>query len=224
LSDTLIVEPSRAGHKSSGRKEYKDEQLFARLIGAAVLLALAVIVLPFVLDGSGTQREYDYAESIPVEPPRPVVEKSYSSRQTQPALTADQVSVRVPDTTSLTGMTPIPTDPLPNIETTPVAAPVPGNTSAVNNSAVVPQSGLETSEIMAGWNVQVASFVSDANAIKLVKRLQAQNLPVYANRVQGSSRSVVRVMVGPFSNQIDALANRNKIDQDYKVESMIVQR
>jgi len=219
------VEPSRAGHKSSGRKEYKDEQLFARLIGAAVLLALAVIVLPFVLDGSGTQREYDYAESIPVEPPRPVVEKSYSSRQTLPAPTAEQVNVQVPDTTSLAGMTPIPTEALPIIETTPAEKiPEPVDGSVVDNTNIVSQSGLVTSEIMAGWNVQVASFVSDANAIKLVKRLQAQNLPVYANRVQGSSRSVVRVMVGPFSNQIDALANRNKINQDYKVESMIVQR
>jgi len=184
LSDTLIVEPSRAGHKSSGRKEYKDEQLFARLIGAAVLLALAVIVLPFVLDGSGTQREYDYAESIPVEPPRPVVEKSYSSRQTQPAPSIEEVSVRVPDTTSLAGMTPSSAEQLPIVETTPVETTVvtttaPDNSSttatAVDNSAVVSQSGLVTSEIMSGWNVQVASFVSDANATKLVKRLQAQN-------------------------------------------------
>lgn len=225
--DTLIVEASRAGYKPKGRKEFKDEQLFARLIGAAVLLALAVIVLPFVLDGSGSQQEYEYADALPAEPARPVVEKSFSSRQPVTQLpSADAFEVRVPENTSLIGLT---------AKETTVTGSERDLTSVVANSqqptqqvtapaAQLNQGGLSLVAIQPGWNIQVASFVKDEAASKLIRRLQNQNLTAYANLLEGRKRSMIRVFVGPFANQIDALALQNRIDQDYRVESIIVRR
>jgi len=82
--------------------------------------------------------------------------------------------------------------------------------------------GLKLQSLQPGWNIQVASFVRDENAVKLINRLRAENLASYANRVQGKNRSVVRVLIGPFDNQIDALALQNRIDSDYRVESLMV--
>ncbi len=218
MPDTLIVEPSKAGHNSADRKEYADEQLFARLIGAAVLLALAVIVLPFVLDGSGSQREYEYAETLPPEPQRPVVEKSFSSRQQiEPAPSVDTTSVRIPDTTALTQFQ-VP-DPVPVEAPASFTPPQPAN--QLDNAG---NSALETVPLQTGWSIQVASFVRDENAVKLVEKMRAQNLPVYANRVQGKNRPVIRVLAGPFDNQVEALALQNRIDTAYRVESLIVRR
>ena len=55
-------------------------------------------------------------------------------------------------------------------------------------------------------------------------KLLARNLPAYTNRVVGKKRTLIRVVVGPYNNQIDALALQNRIDQDYRVESLMVRR
>jgi len=191
------------------RKEYADDQLLARLIGAAVLLAIAVIVLPFVLDGAGSQHEYEYAETQPVQPERNVVERSYSSRQPlPPSPDIEQVQIEKPRTAVLAE----------TVEKT------------VSEDVSLPQSGpsdsdsLATYPIAEGWNIQVASFVRDVNAQKLLGRLRTAGLPAYVNEVAGKSRNILRVFVGPIGNQIDALALKNRIDQEYRVESIMVRR
>ena len=189
------------------RKEYADDQLLARLIGAAVLLAIAVIVLPFVLDGAGSQHEHEYAGSQPAQPERNIVERSYSSRQPLPAAPViEEVKIEQPRTAVLSETAerekPIPVQPLP----------------------VDTDESVESYPIADGWNIQVASFVKDENAQKLLRRLRNAGLPAYVNEVAGKSRNILRVFVGPIGNQIDALALKNRVDQDYRVESIMVRR
>jgi len=194
------------------RKEYADDQLLARLIGAAVLLAIAVIVLPFVLDGAGSQQEYEYAETLPAQPERSVVERSYSSRQPLPPVPVlDEVKIEKPRTAVLSEIVENITEPEAQI-----AAP-----------AIVAggqDDGLQTYPIAEGWNIQVASFIKEVNATKLIDRLRKAGLPAYVNEVAGKSRTILRVFVGPIGNQIDALALKNRVDQDYRVESIMVRR
>jgi len=192
------------------RKEYADDQLLARLIGAAVLLAIAVIVLPFVLDGAGSQHEYEYAEPLPVQPERNVVERSYSSRQPlPPPPDIEQIDIEKPRTIVLA-------DSVEKTPTAAVSAPQPAPAAEIDSVATYP--------IAEGWNIQVASFVRDANAQKLLGRLRTEGLPAYVNEVAGKTRNILRVFVGPIGNQIDALALKNRIDQDYRVDSIMVRR
>jgi DedD protein len=200
------------------RKEYKDEQLLARLIGAGVLLAIAVIVLPFILDGSGSQQVYEHAEPLPAEPSRPVVESSYSSRQ--PPLETSTT----PDKTTVVA------------EKLAVARPVHGaEAPAADNDAdgdavpgtppePVQAAPLPTISIPIGWNIQVASFVVESNAVNLLEDLKAQNLPAFANAVEGPRGTVFRVFAGPLDNQIDALDLQNRLNRRYRVESIMVRR
>jgi len=195
-------------------------------------------------------REYEYAETLPLEPPRPeVVEKSFSSRQpdatpdnTTPQTTTQlpeaptraSVEVTVPEITSTAGLeaprvtTAAATGATTNLAGQ-VAAAASGGSAAISaqpaaTPAVTDDGTIASTPIQAGWNIQVASFVRDVNAIKLLNKLRERNLPAYANRVAGDTRSVIRVVVGPYANQIDALASQNRIDQDFRVESLMVKR
>ncbi len=209
---------SAASVVAQGRKEYKDEQLLARLIGAAVLLAIAVIVLPFVLDGAGSQREYEYADTLPVQPPRPTVEKSFSSRQP------------MPDPPKASDIPVVTTEPPPIFESPGAVA---ASSPQVVQSAATPAQPAPVTQVAGtltpqpippGYSIQVASFVKQANAKKLLDRLAAENLPAYLNQVQGRSQSILRVFVGPIESQIDALAIKNQVDRSYRVESILVTR
>jgi len=193
--------------------------LLARLIGAAVLLAIAVIVLPFVLDGAGSQQEYEYAETQPLQPERNVVERSYSSRQPLPETPViSEVQIEKPRTAVLAESVEkvvepeTPSQPPSQVET--------GETTV----AAVSDGALQTYAIADGWNIQVASFVRVENAQKLLNRLRKAGLPAYVNEVAGKTRTILRVFVGPIGNQIDALALKNRVDQDYRVESIMVRR
>ncbi len=211
-----------------GRKEYKDEQLLARLIGAAVLLAIAVIVLPFVLDGAGSQHEYDYAESLPVEPERPVPERSFSSRQPLPAPAStgdiEEVAVAVPATTEASFQSGAPTA---SVETDPEparSAASAGSVSRATEVTLATNTDAESTQIPVGWNIQVASFIKSENARKLLNRLDKESLSAFVNRIDGRQRPIYRVFVGPLANQIDALDLKNRIDRTYRVESIMVKR
>ena len=207
-----------------GRKEYQDDQLTTRLIGAAVLLAIAVIVLPFILDGSGTQYEYDFAEPMPPQPERQIAEISYSSRQPPPEKPKPPVqdfgTVDPLQMPQIVVADPVQGTPEP-VVTAPVATSS-GNTGNTKATVSPPDSSREA--IPAGWNIQVASFVQEENAIKLYDKLAGQNLPVFINAVQGTKRLVYRVFVGPLFNQIDALDLQNSINRQYRVESIMVRR
>ena len=236
MGNTATME---AGSGQSGRNEVNDEQLFARLIGAAVLLAIAVIALPFVLDGSGSQREFDFAETLPAEPERVIPEKSYSSRQpVQPVPPAESIDVSVPKTTSLIDLSPgiqsqsdgsnlnaagTGSGQAPAVEVA-AKSSLAGTNVARFSEQIPPAGPLNLYPLQSGWNIQVASFVKNRNAVKLINRMRARNLPAYANQVRGSKGPVVRVMVGPYQNQIDALALQNRIDSEYRVESLMLRR
>ena len=51
------------------KDELHENRLKFRLVGAAVLIALAVIFLPLIFDGSGTESQFRSMESIEMEPP-----------------------------------------------------------------------------------------------------------------------------------------------------------
>ncbi len=215
---------SAAPVAAQGRKEYKDEQLLARLIGAAVLLAIAIIVLPFVLDGAGSQREYEYAETLPVEPAKPVLEKSYSSRQPLPeAPGVEDIPIVTTEAPPVFESTVSTAAAAPTVHNTVAATPAPAPAPAVQPTEAV-NGSLVSQQVPPGYNIQVASFVKEANAAKLIRRLQAQNLPAFVNQVPGKNGPILRVFVGPIGSQIDALALKNQVDRTYRVESILVTR
>jgi DedD protein len=187
-----------------------DSSLKQRLIGAAVLVALAVIFLPMVLKGPDV-KEPDAAQvplSMPATPGQEFETRELPLTMPEGATPAGGVL----------GMTPAEPEALPAAPaSTVVAAPasVVAATPAVVAPVPVPAPlPAEAAAVAAGkYMVNIGSFASVANANALVAKLRAQKLPVVADKVTISSGSAMRVRVGPYSDRATAEAARLRAEE-----------
>ncbi len=183
-----------------------DEQLKKRLIGAAVLAALAVIFVPMLLESPREQRPL--GEIPPPPPPRPFDSKLLREPVPPPA----KVAPLVPRVSEQAPPAARPTKPgkPPRAEKPPSApaAKTPPKPKA-STAETVPRTGL------AAWVVQVGSFSSQENARKLADKLRKAGLQVLdPERIELRGKVLYRVQVGPVleKKRAEALLPRvNKI-------------
>jgi cell division septation protein DedD len=188
-----------------------DPGMKQRLIGAAVLVALAVIFLPMLVQGPAPDSGVsDVPLSMPDAPAG-----NYETRDL-PLVTPGTA----PDGGAL-GMssTPPPADgaPLPAVETAnPVAAPsssiaVPLGDGGATKAELLPAaSGEMFPAPTAGgdYAVHFGSFSSSAAADKVVGSLRASQLPGYREQGLVDGKPVWRVRIGPYASRADAEAAR----------------
>jgi DedD protein len=208
-----------------------DESLKARLIGAAVLVALAVLLIPELLSGRKTAEPQptDSAEARgtrtftielnggtaagDLQPP-PVVEAPASSPSPAPSPAPSPVAVVEQPTVEPPVAAAAESGPEPAPE--PVAPREPATVARVPQ-AVPDMPPVETAPAPAavtrgGWAVQVGAFGSATAAQRLVKDLQGAGFPAYVSPVTRSGKTLHRVRVGPEAGREDAnrLAERLK--------------
>ena len=193
-----------------------DSTIKQRLIGAAVLAALAVIFLPMLLKGPDV-REPDAAEvplSMPASPGQ-----DYETRELP--LTAPEgetppggVLGMAPAADSASAAIPIPDEnavatdaTAPDAETaTHVPAPA---IPAATTTPAPPAVELPTASVAAGnYVVSIGSFSNLANANSLATKLRAAGLPVSADRVTIATGTAMRLRVGPYVDRASAEAAR----------------
>ncbi len=211
-----------------------DSPLKQRLIGAAVLAALAIIFLPMLLKGPDV-KEPDAAEvplSMPAQPagdfetrelPLTTPEESTppggvlgmpkgaapAPASTANAVPEDAVPSATPDEAAVSEAKPA----TPTAAATPAAGkpatPVPAPAAV----APAPATPAEAARVGAGdIVVNVGSFGNAASANSLASKLRAAGLPVLAEKVQIASGPATRLRVGPFSSRAAAEAARLKSD------------
>jgi DedD protein len=194
-----------------------DSPLKQRLIGAAVLVALAVIFLPMLLKGPDV-KEPDAAQvplSMPATPGQ-----EFETRElplTMPEGSAPAGGVL--------GMTPATPEALPTPDATApataasVATAAPASIApAVPPTDVVPDAPVAPAAVPAAvaagkYLVNIGSFSNAANADALVRKLRAQKLPVLADKVAIASGSAMRVRVGPYADRATAEAARLRAEE-----------
>jgi DedD protein len=210
-----------------------DKALKQRLVGASVLIILAVIVLPMLLSGrSDTLKQ----ESRQIEMPPKPEELSIETRRfpvgipNKPAVTTqqevsrqsverDEQQVAEVDRPSAGTESPVPQlddDGLTGDESTPSGVEVsdrvvtkpPEVTSITLNAR--PDNNLDIPPVtdvspdMPRYLVQVASFSNEKNANALAGQLRADNLPVLMDVVDRPAGRLHRVRVGPYAERPDA--------------------
>lgn len=198
-----------------------DEVLKARLIGAAVLVAIAVLLIPELLSGRKTA-EPVAEEAGPRGSRTFTIELGGGAGQ----------SVRTP-TTVTTAPEPLPSAPAPAatvaapvtepatpVETTPppaevVAAPVerePVPPPAAGPTVAKPAPAPASVPSRGGWAVQVGAFGSADTAAKLVRDLSGAGYRAFVSPVARGGKTLHRVRVGPEADKGDAaqLATRLK--------------
>ena len=205
-----------------------DSPLKQRLIGAAVLAALAIIFLPMLLKGPDV-REPD-AAAVPLSMPA-APGQDYETRE---------LPLTAPEGASgpggVLGMKPAPADltnpdPGENPRVPVAEAPVsPAPTDPAQAPAAVPaaQPAAEEAPIAPGavaagnYVVNIGTFGNLGNAAGLADKLRAAKLPVVADRISLASGTAMRIRVGPYADRAAAEAARLRAESITGAPSKVV--
>lgn len=207
-----------------------DVALKQRLVGALVLVALGVIFIPMILDGSAQRARQESTIEIP-QPP----DMRFETRRL--ALNPDRM-----ESTTTEPSTPVPTpqsgDPVPEVvvadpriedapgrnvileqtldsETNSVeSAPDPVTPVNEEPEPEEPNDEVRPTPGVTGWALQLGSFGKRANAQRLVEQIQELGISAYSETITMDSGTVLyRVRAGAFATQDDALDAGDKITQ-----------
>ena len=186
-----------------------------RLIGAAVLAAIAVLFLP-----SFFKEKQGYSVSTKSQiPPRPNITPE-EFKAPQPVL--DIEPAPAPETMFA------PTEAAPE-QSVSNSSTVSSAVSAVKSTVAapvqppsVPAMPLNPQGLPDAWVVQVGSFTNKDTANKLRDDLQAEGQKAYVRTVANGSGSISRVYIGPKLDKAQAQALKAQMDKRLKVNAMVM--
>ena len=203
-----------------------DSALKQRLLGAAVLIALAIIFVPMFLGNAPPKQDSSTTVNLDM-PPAP--ERKFETRtlpvetpSTAPALTpADSNKVATVDTHA-----PARTDAHPEDgATASTAAPVkpePKPAPTVEPKAPAPPPAAAVAP--GRFAVNLGIYADQAHADALVAKVKKLGQPAYSEATEFQGKSALRVRVGPFADRALAETARLKIKQvEPKVPSSVVE-
>lgn len=184
-------------------QEESTARLRQRLWGAAVLIAILVIVLPLVLDGSGSESQFRRVERLREEPPRVL------GPDGQPEIAAPR-----PEMTSVPGATPsvapsVTPPTTPRIRVGEDDPPDYLQTPSPSTATTAPLASAPGDRLTA-WVVQVGSFADEANAIAVRDRLRRAGFPSFVSPGD-DGETLFRVRVGPMIDAFRAQATRDAV-------------
>lgn len=194
-----------------------------RIVGAIVLVAVAVIVIPMILtdDKPPVSDHVSSETSATTQPPGEGENQVLVTPVPGPVGTPppDQASAPGPAPTeepapapsaALPAATPPPStadvDPKPPATDAPVKAPT-------KTAAIKPATG---------WLVQVGTFSSAKNAERLRTKLRKRGHTVSLETVKLSSGKALRLRVGPFRDRPSALKAQAQIQKDVGVRGVVL--
>ncbi|MBX8553638.1 SPOR domain-containing protein [Pseudomonas cichorii] len=218
-----------------------DKVFKQRMVGALVLIAVAVIFLPMLFTRQDEVRQVQVeapaAPQAPVAPqvkvdPVPVPEPQILPQEPVPGeedmSTASQLPPSMPITPAppaasapaqapaqAAAPAPAPKPAKPAPAATP-AAPAPAPAPATTAKAV--PSGVDANGLSVSWSVQLASMSNRANADNLQKTLRAKGYNAYIRTADG----VNRVFVGPLIERAEADRLRDQLDKQQKLKGIVV--
>ncbi len=186
-----------------------------RLVGAFVILSLAIIFLPMIFD-----KPHDVSRTTIVEvPPKPdfkAVEEKPAVRPEFERIDLDPADKRVKPLSQIkeeqgSGASALVGEPAssPVSESTPEPAtdkPTVSHLPAFNNV----------------WMVQLGTFSDAENAYRLRDKLRKDGFDAHTKPIEVKGKSAIRVFTGPFVNKRDAERAKQKVDGKYKVDSLLV--
>jgi len=205
-----------------------DARLKQRLIGAAVLLALIVIVVPMFFSGheQGGNATTSVSLGIPAQPEPPLQSKTLELGAPAPAVTAGQslpggrlATVTIPGQpadASSSGALPRPAPGMsatnaqgPSPSTAPAPAPVPAATVVQPKKLSAPLPVGTAAQ--AGYVINLGVYADMGNARALAARVHKLGIKVGLQPMVRADGPMVRVYAGPYPNRALAEAARLRI-------------
>lgn len=219
-----------------------------RVIGALVLISLAVIFVPMMFDEPHTERS-SQAIDIPEEEPFPEVGDSEPDRLQDDQEESPAYRIEEPDEDQTASDTsaevfegsqsePRPVadvdseEPSQPVNTQPVAAPEEtpdGDTQTDRDRSE--QAAPETSEksdsdeiersLDGAWVVQLGSFGQADNARRLRDRVREEGYDAHTQEIQRGDATLTRVFSGPFAEKSDAENAKKSLDEAFDVNGLV---
>ena len=202
-----------------------EQNLKQRLVGAIVLVSLAVIFIPIILEGPDdewTPRSHsipeppqmDYRASMQLPLPTDPVEPAAAR-----AVPADEPDATEPVQTVSTPPAPAAaeSEPGPAPQPEPVAVAKPETVAKPAAAKTAPAS--DPAALPAGWYAQVGSFSQKMNASGLRDRLKSAG---YDARLQATGSSY-RVLVGPVKTRVLAEKQRDQLLAGQQLKGIVIQ-
>jgi len=209
-----------------------NQHVKTRLVGAIVLVSLAVIFIPILLDGQDGERSplaeqfvperpgYQFEPlDIPLRPLPPVVEGL--PRVVDPADLEPYERLADGDSAPKGQSSPEAPAPAPNPAPNPAPSPAPTQAKAAPSAPSQPSSPPSAEQTLA-WVVQVGSFSQQANALALRDRLRQQGFTAFVDRASITAGSTWRVRVGPELRRENAERLQQRLKNEMKIEGIVV--
>lgn len=213
-------------------RSVEDLPLKQRLIGAIVLVALAVIFIPMLLSGRPTEglggtniprqpadqkqikvlRLDDLPQAPGSGPTRVLVDRDLPAKPVA-AAPGKQTASPAPVKAGVAPVAP-PTPPAATAAVKPAPATPPPATADKKTATAAPGP--------KGWAVQVGSFSRQANALALRDRLRGKHFPAFVDAITGAKGPVYRVRVGPEVRHSGAEDLQKRLSKVLKARSLIV--
>lgn len=207
-----------------------DKGMKQRMIGALVLVALAVIFLPMLFSRQDEMREVHVdAPQAPAAPSLPEVKVDPIAVPEPQALPeqADPAPVVVEESSAPARAPSQPITPSPQtqqaqpapaavakVEPKAPAASAPAATSTKAGAS----SKLDANGLPVSWSIQLASLSNRAGAEKLQQTLRSQGYNAYIRAAGGMNR----VYVGPLIERADAERTRDAINRQNSLKGFVV--
>lgn len=225
-----------------------EQSIKQRIVGIAVLLVAAVVLLPALFDGEGSY-PLPLESRIPAPVPFPDAPRAVPER---PVITADSADIRIATNPTLEAVEeevpePVaqeqiaqsvaetapetPADETPEISaplarTAPEQAPVPAvpepAPAATPAPAASAPASLDSTGLPQGWSVRLASFSNQTNARNLVERLQNNGHRAYTRQLSSSQGPLTAVYVGPDVDRAAAQRLQEQLQREYDLAGIVV--
>ncbi|PUA46347.1 cell division protein [Pseudomonas protegens] len=200
-----------------------------RMVGALVLVALAVIFLPMLFSREDEQRHVaveappvPQASAMPQVQVEPVVVPEPKALPQEPVPVEEPVVQQVAPSMPIAPSAPA-VAPAPAVASKPVPKPAPAPTPAPAQpiAAAKPdtsQSRIDANGLSISWSVQLASLSSREGAENLQKTLRSQGYNAYIRSAEGKNR----VFVGPLIERAEADRLRDLLGRQHNLKGFVV--
>ncbi len=212
-----------------------EPALKTRLIGAAVLVAVAVIVVPMFFSGQPSQQQggKDVSLALPGSPDQELTTRTMSVAPPPAATTVSNAPQAAPDgdqlaTVNIASRRPAdvhpendainvsPSTPAPAPTTTKPSAkpaPKPATPAPKPTTSAPAHAGSPGQAANGAWLVSLGAYTNSANARDLVRRVQALGYSAHAEKVTVADKTGARITAGPFATRTAAESARLRLKQ-----------
>lgn len=196
-----------------------DGKLKQRLVGASVLIIVAVVFIPIILDNKGARLRngelpQDISIHVPTPPAQPTMQTTVTENtNTTPNIETSHTDVNTTENVSsnIVSTAPIPSQNPPITEATTITSTVP---TPPRQTVSKPSTA---SNITPTWSVQLVALTSRENADKFKEKLRASGYNAYI-RTEGKYH---RVFVGPVIDKNEAVRMQQQLYKQFKEKGIV---